>query len=73
MSLSTFGNIADLDYDEAVGFGDFGVMAREWGFGAGGEEEPPHSRAGAKPWVGDLDRDGVVGVADLVVLCERWL
>jgi hypothetical protein len=73
MSLSAVGERADLDYDEAVGFGDFGVMAWEWGYdSAGGGQGAPSSVGQAPPYIGDLDRDGVVGLADLVILCERW-
>ena len=37
MSLSEFGNVADLDNDFSVGFIDFGVFGYKWGFGFVGE------------------------------------
>jgi hypothetical protein len=73
MSLNPVGNVADLDYDEAVGGGDFGVMAWEWGNGAaGGGQAAGWAATQGRPYVGDLDRDGVVGLGDLVMLAEDW-
>ncbi len=67
MSLSTYGNLADLDCDGGVGFLDFGLFAGQWGF------DTAAWRAQSPPYRGDLDRDGFVGLADLAVLVEEWV
>ncbi|MBE0536854.1 MAG: right-handed parallel beta-helix repeat-containing protein [Phycisphaerae bacterium] len=69
MSLSTFGDIADVDCDAQVGFGDFGIIASEWHNGITAQAA---SGADGPPWVADLDRDGIVGLGDLAVFAERW-
>ena len=74
MSLNPVGSLADVDNDGSVGLGDFGVIARKWGYDADGGGQAALWEAGqGPPYRGDLDRDGVVGLSDLAVFAEGWL
>ena len=69
MSLDGFGSVGDLDYDDYVGFFDFGFLGSEWRF----DGVKDVSVGQAPPYRSDLDRDGVVGVGDLLLFAEVWL
>jgi hypothetical protein len=60
MSLSSVGNIADLNGDGSVSLPDFGCFASTWG---GDRVLLP----------GDLDRNGYVNGNDLRIFAEQWL
>ena len=70
MSLSSVGSAGDLDCDGAVWFYDFGLFAGQWGLQ---NSEARSQKSEGPPWRGDLDRDGLVGLADLAVLVEEWV
>jgi len=62
MSLSTIGNIANLDYDpdDKVNIDDLGLFASKWL-----KEEILIPE--------DLDRDGLVNFVDYAIFAEHWL
>ncbi|MCP4713417.1 MAG: hypothetical protein GY869_32710, partial [Planctomycetes bacterium] len=60
MSLSSVGNVADLNGDGVVDFLDWGLLGKKWNY------EQVLLKA-------DLDRDGVVGVLDLWRFSLEWL
>jgi hypothetical protein len=60
MSLSTAGNIADLNHDDAVDRKDMLMFAEMWL-----SEDVPLAE--------DISRDGVVNLPDFAVLAENWL
>jgi len=60
MSLSNIGNIADLNNDDTVNFGDFAHFADSWQI-----EEVPAAE--------DLNRDNHVDIVDVMILCDNWL
>lgn len=69
MSLSTVGSAGDLDCDGAVWFYDFGLFGDEWGM----DGTEAISVGQGSPYRSDLDRDGVVGLGDLVRFAQEWL
>jgi hypothetical protein len=60
MSLSSVGNIADLNNDNSVNAFDFAIFAKQW-------------LIETAPLKEDLDRNGVVDVADFAILADNWL
>lgn len=60
MSLSTIGNIADINHDDAVDYRDFQYVSGSW--------QLPIQLAGE-----DLDRSQFVDVNDLTIFAENWL
>ncbi|MHC4460887.1 MAG: dockerin type I domain-containing protein [Planctomycetota bacterium] len=60
MSLSNIGNIADLNNDDTVNFGDFAHFADGWQI-----EEVLLS--------GDLNHDNHVDIVDVMIVCDNWL
>jgi hypothetical protein len=60
MSLSTVGNIADLNNDNAVSHADVKMLADRW----------LHQEALLAE---DLDRNGVVSLSDFCILADEWL
>ena len=60
MSLSNIGNMADLNNDDTVNFGDFAHFADSWQI-----EKVLLSR--------DLNRDNHVDIVDVIILCDNWL
>jgi hypothetical protein len=60
MSLSTVGNIGDLNNDDIVDFLDFANFAAVW------ETHQPLLRE-------DLDRNKIVDCNDLGIFSENWL
>ena len=65
MSLSSVGNVADLNGDGAVDLVDYSWLAARWLKNAG--------KMPAVPQAADLDRDGVVGLGDLWRFGQEWL
>ena len=59
MSLSTVGNIADIDNDDFVGVDDLDCFVEQW-------------LQEAAPVKEDLDRNGFVDFSDFAVLGENW-
>ena len=62
------GSAGDVDCDGVVSFYDFGLFGGDWGYG--GESA---SVGRGPPYRSDLDRDGVVGLEDLLEYAEAWL
>jgi hypothetical protein len=60
MSLSSVGNIADLNNDNSVNAFDFAIFAKQW-------------LIETAPLKEDLDRNGIVDVADFAILADNWL
>jgi subtilisin family serine protease len=60
MSLSTLGNIADLNNDNSVGHADLKMLVEKW----------LHQEALVAE---DLDRNGVVNLSDFCILADEWL
>ncbi|MCP4710708.1 MAG: hypothetical protein GY869_18950, partial [Planctomycetes bacterium] len=60
MSLSSVGNVADLNGDGVVDFLDWGMLGKKW------MREEVLLQA-------DLDRDGVVNIKDLYLFVGEWL
>jgi hypothetical protein len=60
MSLSTVGNIADLNKDNEVDLADVSAFGTAWQ-----DDNPPR--------IQDLDRDGSVGLPDAAIIAENWL
>jgi hypothetical protein len=60
MSLSDVGSAADMNCDDGVDLEDFGELSGEW------QKQEVLLKE-------DIDRDGTVGLSDLVMFCEEWL
>jgi len=60
MSLSDAGNVADLNNDDSVNYGDLILLADDWLY-----QQVLLSE--------DLDRDGVVDFIDFAILINNWL
>ena len=60
MSLSDVGSAADMNCDYGVDMEDFGWMSGKW------QKQEVLLKE-------DIDRDGVVGMSDLVIFCEEWM
>ena len=59
MSLSTVGNIADLNNDDLVNIDDLDYFAEQW-------------LVEAAPIKEDLDRNGTVDMLDFAILVQNW-
>ncbi len=60
MSLSNIGNIADLNKDDTVNFGDFAHFADSWQLDKVPADE-------------DLNRDNQIDIVDVMIFCDNWL
>jgi beta propeller repeat protein/parallel beta-helix repeat protein len=60
MSLSDIGNIADLNKDDTVNFGDFSHFADSWQIDKVPADE-------------DFNRDNQIDIFDVMIFCDNWL
>ena len=60
ISESDVGNIANYNSDDGVDYGDFSVFSGEW-------------KIDVLPSKADMNRDGQVGLKDLLIFSDNWL